>query len=112
MSYVLMKAYASLPCRLTHVYSDQYRAKDKPWYSLGHGIVLAYIAIGLISTIMLRFVLKHENAARERGSRDEIIGDAKAAAENGARKGVVYYESVEAARVDKGDKWSGFRYTL
>lgn len=55
-------------------------------------------------------MLKRENAARARGDRDEIIGDTKAP--DGDSRKVLAYESVEAARIDKGDKWSGFRYTL
>lgn len=53
-------------------------------------------------------MLNRENAARARGERDEIIGDTKAT-DGDSRKGLAY-ESVEAARIDKGDKWSGFRY--
>lgn len=92
---------------------SQYRSKDAPWYSLGHGIVLAYIAIGFISSFVMRLVLKAENARRTRGERDEIIGELGAvggAADDG--KGKPVYESVEAARIDRGDHWSGFRYTL
>lgn len=56
--------------------------------------------------------LKLENDRRDRGERDEVVGcgdypeDIVKAAKNGR------YESSEAARVDKGDEWSGFRYTL
>ncbi|KAL5495356.1 hypothetical protein ACEPAI_819 [Sanghuangporus weigelae] len=90
------------------VSSNVYRTEDRPWYSLGHGIVLAYIIIGFFSSWILRIVLKAENARRERGERDEAIGDP----EINAEKGVRVYESVEAAKIDKGDFWSGFRYTL
>lgn len=70
--------------------------------------MLAYIAIGFISSFLMRLVLKAENARRARGERDEVIGDQNTSAE----KGVTVYESVEAAKIDKGDHWSGFRYTL
>ena len=70
---------------------------------------MAYIAIGLISSFAMRVVLKRENAARARGKRDEIIGDVTDS--KGSRKGRVY-ESIEDARIDKGDMWSGFHYTL
>ena len=83
------------------------RGRDKPWYSLGHGIVLAYIAIGFLSSLILRIVLSRENARRERGERDEAIGKPSM----GPKDGPVY-ESVEAAKIEKGDQWSGFRYTL
>ena len=86
------------------VTSNVYRAVDKPWYRLGHGIVLAYIGIGWISTLALRLVLRAENAKRERGERDETI--------NPNERGKNVFASVEDARREKGDQWSGFRYTL
>ena len=48
-------------------------------------------------------------AIREAGHRDEIIEgvDNKRAHEKNGQ-----FESVEAARMEKGDLWSGFRYTL
>ncbi|KZV75499.1 MFS general substrate transporter [Peniophora sp. CONT] len=91
------------------VTSNVYRAVDKPWYTLGHGIVLAYVGIGFIASLAYIFVLRRENAARARGERDEVINgmDSKhAREENGV------YESIEHARREKGDAWSGFRYTL
>ncbi|CAL1695329.1 unnamed protein product [Somion occarium] len=91
------------------VTSNIYRAVDKPWYRLGHGIVLAYIAIGWISSLILLLYLRRENALREAGHRDEIIEgmDNKHAHERNGR-----FDSVEDARKEKGDLWSGFRYTL
>ena len=87
------------------------RAKDKPWYSLGHGIVLAYVAIGLLSSLLMRTVLKAENERRNRGERDELIAGSTVIKVEGDKNGKTY-DSVEAARLDKGDMWSGFRYTL
>ena len=57
------------------------------------------------------FFLRKENAARARGERDEIIIGVNDSAlgpnpDNGK------YQSVEEARRDKGDKWSGYKYTL
>ncbi|KAI0050670.1 MFS general substrate transporter [Auriscalpium vulgare] len=91
------------------VTSNVYRSKDKPWYSLGHGIVLAYIGIGFFCSLAYMLLLRRENGLRERGARDEVIAgvDNKFA---DVRNGE--YESVEDARRDKGDMWSGFRYTL
>ena len=60
-----------IPC-LT-VGSLQYRAKEKPWYTLGHGIVLAYIGISLLTCVAYHLILRRENARRDRGERDEII---------------------------------------
>ena len=53
--------------------SPQYRARDKPWYTLGHGIVLLYIGLGVLASVVYYFTLRTENARRDRGMRDEII---------------------------------------
>ena len=66
--------------------------------------MLAYIAIGWISSFALRFVLQAENAKRERGETAEII--------NPDGSGDNIYRSVHHARLEKGDEWSGFRYNL
>ncbi|TFK36835.1 MFS general substrate transporter [Crucibulum laeve] len=91
------------------VTANIYRANDRPFYRLGHGIVLAYIAIGFLCSILFAVLLRRENARRDRGERDEVIEgtDNKHANEKNGR-----YESVNAARIDKGDEWSGFRYTI
>ena len=78
-----------------------------------------YIAFGLISSTVYLFLADRENRRRDRGERDEVIGaegsDEGKEGDEGkkgghARNGV--YESVDAARRDKGDEWSGYRYTL
>ena len=71
--------------------------------------MLAYIVIGWTSSLALYLLLKRENARRDRGERDEVIDgvDNKFADEHNG-----HFESVDAARVEKGDMWSGFRYTL
>lgn len=86
----------------------QYRARDKPWYRLGHGVTMAYIGIGWLCSLLLLILLRRENRKRQAGYRDEIIEgvhNAHAREENGK------YRSVEEARMDKGDEWSGFRYS-
>ncbi|KAK2461666.1 hypothetical protein APHAL10511_006129 [Amanita phalloides] len=90
------------------VATNIYRAQDKPWYRLGHGIVLGYIAVGFISSAILSLLLRRENARRDRGERDEVIDgiDNKFASE---RNGV--YRNIEEAQKEKGDEWSRFRYT-
>ncbi|KAF5374740.1 hypothetical protein D9758_000400 [Tetrapyrgos nigripes] len=91
------------------VTANIYRATDAPWYTMGHAIVLAYIALGFICVLLFRILLQRENARRDRGERDEVIDgfdNPKAHAGNGQ------YPSVNAARIDKGDEWSGFRYSL
>ncbi|EIW73854.1 MFS general substrate transporter [Coniophora puteana RWD-64-598 SS2] len=87
--------------------SNVYRANQTPWYPLGHGLVLMYIGFGLISTLCLIFTLKTENARRDRGERDEVIEGT----EGGSEKNGMF-SSVNEARREKGDKWSGYRYTL
>ena len=96
----------------------QYRAKDSPWYSLGHGIILIYISIAIVFTAIYRAVLNAENMRRARGERDEIIvldeirsieGRRGAHAARGAEN---TFESVDEARREKGYNWSGFRYSL
>jgi hypothetical protein len=81
----------------------QYRARDKPWYSLGHGIVLLYIVIGWVTSLVFIVLLRRENGKRERGERDEVIG-------TGEKADKRVYASVEEAKRDKGDGWSGYRY--
>lgn len=91
------------------VTANIYRAKDRPWYRLGHAIVLFYITTGFACSVLFAVLLKRENARRERGERDEIIVGAisdRAHERNGT------YNNVEEAKVSKGDKWSGFRYVL
>ncbi|PFH54784.1 hypothetical protein AMATHDRAFT_134158 [Amanita thiersii Skay4041] len=90
------------------VATNIYRADDRPWYRLGHGVVLAYIAIGFFFSAFFSVLLRRENARRERGDRDEVVEgvDNKRANE---RNGI--YKNIEEARRAKGDKWSGFRYT-
>ena len=75
--------------------------------------MLAYIAIGWLSSLVYFVFLRRENAKRETGERDEVIRgvdgvDSKCV--NDERNGV--YESVEEAKREKGDERSGFRYTL
>ena len=89
--------------------SNVYRAQDKPRYTLGHGVALAYAGIGFLSSLAYMILLRRENAARARGERDEVIAGVHneyAREENGV------FESIEHARREKGDTWSGFRYTL
>ena len=89
------------------VSSNIYRAKQTPWYPTGHGIALMYVTLGIIGTLILHYILKRENARRDRGERDEIIqGQEGGHIANGC------FESVEEAKRGKGYEWSGFRYTL
>jgi hypothetical protein len=70
---------------------------------------MAYIGIGWLCSLLLIILLRRENAKRAAGLRDEVIEGTEnpnAKEENGR------YKTVEEARMDKGDKWSGFKYTL
>ncbi|ESK89347.1 high-affinity nicotinic acid transporter [Moniliophthora roreri MCA 2997] len=89
------------------VSSNVYRSEDAPWYPLGHGLVLMYIAIGIITSCIYLFFVKRENAKRERSERDEIIGDSKTGHEKNGR-----YDSIADAKREKGDDYSGYRYTI
>jgi hypothetical protein len=54
--------------------SNIYRAKDKPKYYLGHGVVLAYMTLFLfIGSLATHFALKAENKKRRAGKRDYWI---------------------------------------
>jgi MFS family permease len=69
------------------VSSNIYRAKDKPRYYLGHGVVLAYMVLFLFGgSIVTRYLLTWENRKRRRGEREiwvqgkghkeiEVLGD-------------------------------------
>ncbi|KAF5313279.1 hypothetical protein D9619_002996 [Psilocybe cf. subviscida] len=91
------------------VTANIYRSRDKPRYVLGHAVVLAYIAIGFISSIIFLVLLKRENARRERGERDEVIQGLES---NSASEKNGVFATVDEAMRERGDAWSGFRYTL
>lgn len=70
-----------------------------------------YIAIGIIASSLFIFLLKRENAARDRGERDEYIENLpethiEANLKNGR------FATVDDAKKEKGDNWSGYRYTI
>jgi len=104
----------------------QYRAVNQPWYHFGHGIVLLYIGLGLIFSTAYFFYLRRENGLRARGFRDEVIDNDpsytagagvdreketdEARVERAARNG--RFATVDDAKREKGDSWSGYRYTL
>jgi len=56
------------------VSSNIYNKPDAPWYRTGHGIVLAYLAVGLLGgTIFMHVMLRRENALRRAGKRDHWL---------------------------------------
>lgn len=127
MSYVHYFSSDPLLCLCQGIYSlltsaTQYRAQDQPWYTFGHGLVLLYIGLGIIASTTYYILLRRENAMRDRGERDEVIDgvyleradgekESEAEREERARRNG-RFESVDAARVEKGDEWSGYRYML
>jgi len=78
------------------VSSNIYRTKDKPRYFLGHGVVLAYLALWLLGgSVATRILLARENKKRMQGHRDAWI--------QGKNE-----QEVE----DMGDQRPDFLYTL
>lgn len=69
-----------------------------------------YIGIAVISAVVYRFLLKRENDRRDRGERDEVIEGVNEDRHDLLKNG--RYASVEEAKREKGDQWSGYRYTL
>ncbi len=67
-----------------------------------------YIAFGFIFSVIYLIFLKRENNKRDRGERDEIIGDDETRGHE--RNG--RFATVEDAKREKGDGWSGYRYRL
>lgn len=77
--------------------SNIYRVQDKPKYTLGHAIVLAYLVLFLFGgSVALRFMLARENKKRRNGDRD------------GWSEGMSQEEKVHALGDQRGD----FFYTL
>jgi hypothetical protein len=76
--------------------------------------VVLYIGIGLLCSIAYHIWLRRENAARDRGERDELIdggvGEANSVALDARPNG--RFATVENARREKGDEWSGYRYII
>lgn len=67
-----------------------------------------YIGLGIASSLLYLFLIRAENARRDRGERDEIIGgDSEGKNEKNGR-----FDTIEDAKREKGDEWSGYRYTL
>lgn len=53
------------------VSSNIYRARDKPRYLVGHGVVLAYMVLFLLGgSVATHLALRRENGKRARGERD------------------------------------------
>lgn len=60
---------------------------------------------------MYSFRLRTENARRARGERDELlVGIDENKSGTNPRNGT--FDSIEEAKREKGDQWSGYKYTL
>ena len=68
-----------------------------------------YIGVGIISSIVYYIFLRAENSRRDRGERDDIIGDESGDGKN-EKNG--RFATVDDAKREKGDRWSGYRYAL
>ena len=72
--------------------------------------------MGLICSFSFLFLLRNENAKRARGERDEVIvgiNDKQDETNGGILKqNNGQFTSVAEAKREKGDAWSGYRYTL
>ena len=66
-----------------------------------------YVGFGIISSVTYLLLLRAENARRDRGERDEVIKDS---AGGDPKNGT--FNSIEDAKREKGDEWSGYRYTV
>ena len=75
------------------------------------GLVLMFICFGLLASVALLIFLKRENARRDRGERDEIIENQVETHESRNEKNG-RYATVDEAKKDKGDEWSGYRYVI
>lgn len=62
--------------------TNVYRRQDSPHYTLGHGIIILYLALGFVSTAIYYVGLRRANARREQGLCDEtILSDDRTAAQ-------------------------------
>ncbi|WWD17598.1 hypothetical protein CI109_102039 [Kwoniella shandongensis] len=75
-----------------------YRAKDKPRYFLGHGVVIGFVAMTFFLTCILMLILSRKNAKR------------LAIAE--ARNGRPWSETEKLEQEERGDDADYFIYTL
>jgi hypothetical protein len=73
--------------------------KDPPRFFMGHGVLIGYVIMGLVCTIVARFLMIRDNRKR-----DEILRDCQATGERHPDVGKDYEETC--------DKHINFRYIL
>lgn len=74
-------------------------------------MLIGYLTMGLLSSIAYYIIGTRENARRDRGERDEVIGGeplAKGELRDGKGHGG-WYATLDECKRAKGDNWSGFR---
>ena len=71
--------------------SNFYRKNDSPKYLLGHGLELAFLVVGMIAVVAMRFNYRRINKKRD-------------------RLHVVQYSDTDMSRL--GDRAPTFRYVL
>ena len=67
--------------------------------------------MGFCAAVVMLLYLRRENELRKRGEREEIIVGVNDTME-GINEKNGRYATVEDAKRDKGDKYSGYRYIL
>lgn len=86
--------------QLTPRHTRSYRTVDRPRYILGHAVVIGFLCMGLIAAPIYAWLLKRENARRDRWQEEQnALPD---------EKKTVF--TVEELR-DQGDRAMEFRYT-
>jgi hypothetical protein len=71
-----------------------------------------YIMFGIIASTSYHFLLRAENARRDRGERDEVIGKSGDSEFEERNEKNGRFDTVADAKREKGDEWSGYRYIL
>lgn len=56
---------ANLEDYMAAMASNFYRAQDAPQYILGHSLELAFVVVGMIATVLLRFAYQRINRQRD-----------------------------------------------
>lgn len=74
-------------------------------------MVLMYIAIGFTAAVVFSVYLRRQNRLRAQGLMDEVIIGVNDDKKDTLLKNGVF-DSVKEAKRSKGDKWSGYKYTL
>jgi hypothetical protein len=70
-----------------------------------------YIGFGLVASVSYMIFLKRENARRDRGERDEIIEN-QVSTHDARNEKNGRFVTVDEAKKEKGDEWSGYRYVI